>query len=86
MGGIDSMKAYVELFVKEDDSPECPGEIALRLNNIIQVSEEFKATMLGFIHGTVALLHQKINGKIYPAAFSVVSIIYNMNAISRINC
>jgi len=45
MGGIDSMKAYVELFVKEDDSPECPGEIALRLNNIIQASEEFKATM-----------------------------------------
>jgi hypothetical protein len=33
----------------------------------------------------VALLHQKIKGKIYPAAFSVVSIIYHMNAISGIN-
>jgi hypothetical protein len=85
MGGIDKMKEYVESFVKEVDSPECPGEIALRLNNIIQVSEEFKATILGFQRGTVALLHQKINGKIYPAAFSVVSIIYHMNAFSGIN-
>jgi hypothetical protein len=73
MGGIDKMKEHVESFVEEDGSPECPGEIALRLNNIIQVSEEFKATILGFQKGTVALLHQKIKGKIYPAAFSVVS-------------
>jgi hypothetical protein len=61
--------------VKVDASPECPGELALRLNVIFQAAETFEATRLGFLHGLVALLPQMIDGEISHAAWSVVSLI-----------